>query len=165
MVFRPKSLISGIWISPGVFTLRDRSLARRDRFHRNSVAANLREPVPGWERPVPRTRVLREGSERPVPAGRDRFPNVGFAGQAERPGARRLVDTFVGAYEGFRHEDLRLETDLYACLPLCSFAHACEGRSLQAGTPELAIAIPIRRAGFGAEVNCRGKGSFLEWGC
>nr|CAD1835023.1 unnamed protein product [Ananas comosus var. bracteatus] len=46
-------------------------------------------------------------------------------------------------------------------LPLCSFAHACEGRSLQAGTPEIAIAIHIRRAGSGAEVDCRGPGSFL----
>nr|CAD1823373.1 unnamed protein product [Ananas comosus var. bracteatus] len=34
-----------------------------------------------------------------------------------------------------------LHLDLYACLPLCSFAHACEGRSLQADTPKLAIAI------------------------
>nr|CAD1825774.1 unnamed protein product [Ananas comosus var. bracteatus] len=48
-------------------------------------------------------------------------------------------------------------------LPLCSFAHACEGRSLQAGTPEMAIAIHIRRAGLGAEVDCRGPGSFLGW--
>nr|CAD1818074.1 unnamed protein product [Ananas comosus var. bracteatus] len=46
-------------------------------------------------------------------------------------------------------------------LPLCSFAHACEGRSLQAGTPEIAIAIHIRRAGLGAEVDCRGTGSSL----
>nr|CAD1817798.1 unnamed protein product [Ananas comosus var. bracteatus] len=35
----------------------------------------------------------------------------------------------------------------YACLPLCSFAHACEGHSPQAGTPELAYATycsPVR---------------------
>nr|CAD1823581.1 unnamed protein product [Ananas comosus var. bracteatus] len=30
--------------------------------------------------------------------------------------------------------------DDHACLPLCSFAHICEGRSLQAVTPELAYA-------------------------
>nr|CAD1838429.1 unnamed protein product [Ananas comosus var. bracteatus] len=29
----------------------------------------------------------------------------------------------------------------HACLPLCSFTHACEGRSPQAGIPELAYAI------------------------
>nr|CAD1823403.1 unnamed protein product [Ananas comosus var. bracteatus] len=52
----------------------------------------------------------------------------------------------------------------YDYLPLSSFAHACEGRSLQAGTPEIAIAIHIRRAGLGAEVDCRGPGSFLGWG-
>nr|CAD1830373.1 unnamed protein product [Ananas comosus var. bracteatus] len=49
-------------------------------------------------------------------------------------------------------------------LPLCPFAHACEGRSLQAGTPEMAIAIYIHRAGLGAEVDCREQSSFLEWG-
>nr|CAD1829989.1 unnamed protein product [Ananas comosus var. bracteatus] len=88
----------------------------------------------------PRARLR---GQRPVPCGRDRFPNVGFSGQAERPvpcrgdrslwaktadravGARRLVDTFVGAYEGFRyhrHEDLVLETDsLLACH--CAHSH------------------------------------------
>nr|CAD1821676.1 unnamed protein product [Ananas comosus var. bracteatus] len=30
----------------------------------------------------------------------------------------------------------------HACLPLCLFAQACEGRSLQAGTPELAFTSP-----------------------
>nr|CAD1823522.1 unnamed protein product [Ananas comosus var. bracteatus] len=35
------------------------------------------------------------------------------------------------------HDDIGLETDDYACLPLCSFAYACEGRSLQTGTPEM----------------------------
>nr|CAD1827547.1 unnamed protein product [Ananas comosus var. bracteatus] len=37
----------------------------------------------------------------------------------------------------------------FACLPLCSFAHACEGRSLQAGTSELAIATYARSCGSG----------------
>nr|CAD1835572.1 unnamed protein product [Ananas comosus var. bracteatus] len=41
----------------------------------------------------------------------------------------------------FRYDDIGLETDDYACLPLCSFAHACEGRFAQAGTPDIAIAI------------------------
>nr|CAD1824791.1 unnamed protein product [Ananas comosus var. bracteatus] len=62
-------------------------------------------------------------------------------------------------------EDLELGLKLlrrsFAYLPLCSFAHACKGRSLQAGTPEIAIATHIRRAGLGAEVDCRGPGSFL----
>nr|CAD1844138.1 unnamed protein product [Ananas comosus var. bracteatus] len=44
-----------------------------------------------------------------------------------------------------------------ACLPLCSFAHACEGSSLQAGTPELAYATVARPCGIG----CR---SGLPWG-
>nr|CAD1817223.1 unnamed protein product [Ananas comosus var. bracteatus] len=48
-----------------------------------------------------------------------------------------------------RHDDLRLETDFYACLPLCSFAHACEGRSPQAGTPEIAIAPHARPCEIG----------------
>nr|CAD1824806.1 unnamed protein product [Ananas comosus var. bracteatus] len=45
----------------------------------------------------------------------------------------------------------------FACLPLCSFAHACEGSSLQAGTPELAYATVARPCGIG----CR---SGLPWG-
>nr|CAD1833647.1 unnamed protein product [Ananas comosus var. bracteatus] len=45
----------------------------------------------------------------------------------------------------------------YTCLPSCSFAHACEGCSLQAGTPELAYATVARRCGIG----CR---SGLPWG-
>nr|CAD1822908.1 unnamed protein product [Ananas comosus var. bracteatus] len=50
---------------------------------------------------------------------------------------------------------LEIERDFFAIdymlTCLCSFAHACEGRSLQAGTPEIAIAIHTRRAGLGAE--------------
>nr|CAD1817863.1 unnamed protein product [Ananas comosus var. bracteatus] len=38
---------------------------------------------------------------------------------------------------------------IIACLPSCSFAHACEGRSLQAGTPEIAIATYARSCGIG----------------
>nr|CAD1823288.1 unnamed protein product [Ananas comosus var. bracteatus] len=38
---------------------------------------------------------------------------------------------------------------IIACLPLCSFAHACEGRYLQAGTPEIAIATYARPCGIG----------------
>nr|CAD1840659.1 unnamed protein product [Ananas comosus var. bracteatus] len=44
-----------------------------------------------------------------------------------------------------RHEDLVLETDLLL-LVIVLIAHACEGRSLQAGTSEMAIAIHIRRS-------------------
>nr|CAD1830378.1 unnamed protein product [Ananas comosus var. bracteatus] len=46
---------------------------------------------------------------------------------------------------------------IIACLPLCSFAHACEGRSLQAGTPEIAIATYARPCGIG-------RRSGLPWG-
>ena len=45
----------------------------------------------------------------------------------------------------------------FACLPSCSFAHACEGSSLQAGTPELAYATVARPCRIG----CR---SGLPWG-
>nr|CAD1825834.1 unnamed protein product [Ananas comosus var. bracteatus] len=49
----------------------------------------------------------------------------------------------------FRHDDIGFELDTYTCLPLCSFAHACEGCSLQAGTPEIAIATYARPCGIG----------------
>nr|CAD1823334.1 unnamed protein product [Ananas comosus var. bracteatus] len=52
---------------------------------------------------------------------------------------------------GERHDDIRLETDDYACLPLCSFAHACEGRSPQAGTSEIAIATYACPCGIGRQ--------------
>nr|CAD1832695.1 unnamed protein product [Ananas comosus var. bracteatus] len=41
----------------------------------------------------------------------------------------------------------------YACLPLCSFAQACESRSLQAGTPEFAYATDARPCG----IECRSR--------
>nr|CAD1822906.1 unnamed protein product [Ananas comosus var. bracteatus] len=47
------------------------------------------------------------------------------------------------------HDDLGLETDRYACMPLCSFAHTCEGRSPQVGTPEIAIATHALPCGIG----------------
>nr|CAD1827329.1 unnamed protein product [Ananas comosus var. bracteatus] len=56
-----------------------------------------------------------------------------------------------------KHTTGDLLTVDYACLPLCSFAHACEGRPLQAGTPELAYATVARSCGIG----CR---SGLPWG-
>nr|CAD1837468.1 unnamed protein product [Ananas comosus var. bracteatus] len=46
---------------------------------------------------------------------------------------------------------------IIACLPLCSFAHTCEGRSLQAGTPEIAIATYACPCGIG-------RRSGLPWG-
>nr|CAD1818640.1 unnamed protein product [Ananas comosus var. bracteatus] len=55
------------------------------------------------------------------------------------------------------YDDLELETDFYAYLPLCSFAHACEGRSPQAGTPEIAIATHARPCRIG----CRNG---MPWG-
>nr|CAD1842644.1 unnamed protein product [Ananas comosus var. bracteatus] len=60
-----------------------------------------------------------------------------------------MVSNSVVDYNEARHDDLRLETDFYACLPLCSFAHACEGRSPQAGTSEIAIATHARPCGIG----------------
>nr|CAD1833656.1 unnamed protein product [Ananas comosus var. bracteatus] len=49
----------------------------------------------------------------------------------------------------FRHDDIGLETNDYACLPLYSFTHACEGRSPEAGTPEIAIATYAHPCGIG----------------
>nr|CAD1834635.1 unnamed protein product [Ananas comosus var. bracteatus] len=49
-----------------------------------------------------------------------------------------------------------IDGSLLAC-HLCSFAHACEGRSLQAGTPEIAIATYARPCGIG-------RRSGLPWG-
>nr|CAD1818652.1 unnamed protein product [Ananas comosus var. bracteatus] len=51
---------------------------------------------------------------------------------------------------------IELDGSLLAC-HLCSFAHACEGRSLQAGTPEIAIATYARPCGIG-------RRSGLPWG-
>nr|CAD1827322.1 unnamed protein product [Ananas comosus var. bracteatus] len=64
-------------------------------------------------------------------------------------GSSTLGHSKLGLEHLVRHDDLRLETDFYACLLLCSFAHACEGRSLQAGTPEIAIATHARPCGIG----------------
>nr|CAD1835723.1 unnamed protein product [Ananas comosus var. bracteatus] len=88
--------------------------------------------------------------------------------QPEPRGARKLVGIFVGANEGRATEtyatfhildmmtwDLR-RTYTLAC-QLCSFAHACEGRSPQAGTPEIAIATHARSYGIG-------RRSGMPWG-
>nr|CAD1824747.1 unnamed protein product [Ananas comosus var. bracteatus] len=74
-------------------------------------------------------------------------------------GTRKLVDTFVRRNEevdfgGFGFVKMGQMapipfTLIIACLPLCSIAHACEGRSLQAGTPEIAIATYARPCGIG----------------
>nr|CAD1832729.1 unnamed protein product [Ananas comosus var. bracteatus] len=47
-----------------------------------------------------------------------------------------------------RHEGWILESLTTLACHLCSFAHACEGRSLQAGTPELAYATYVRSCGI-----------------
>uniref|UniRef100_A0A6V7QS02 Uncharacterized protein n=1 Tax=Ananas comosus var. bracteatus TaxID=296719 RepID=A0A6V7QS02_ANACO len=57
----------------------------------------------------------------------------------------------------YRYKHNAVLTVDFACLPSCSFAHACEGSSLQAGTPELAYATVARPCGIG----CR---SGLPWG-
>nr|CAD1837194.1 unnamed protein product [Ananas comosus var. bracteatus] len=41
---------------------------------------DLRQPVPGWERPVPERVFCEKGLRDRSLAGRDRFPNVGFSG-------------------------------------------------------------------------------------
>nr|CAD1820761.1 unnamed protein product [Ananas comosus var. bracteatus] len=79
----------------------------------------------------------------------------------------RVADTFVGSNEGrlrvsvglasleweksslMSHDDIGLETNFYACLPLCSFAYAYDGRFPQAGTPEIVIATHARPYGIG----------------
>nr|CAD1829792.1 unnamed protein product [Ananas comosus var. bracteatus] len=48
---------------------------------------------------------------------------------ASKEGARRVVDTFVSANERLRG----VPTDIYVCLPLCLFAHACETRMCEIG--------------------------------
>nr|CAD1837692.1 unnamed protein product [Ananas comosus var. bracteatus] len=58
-----------------------------------------------------------------------------------------------------------LDTIDHACLPLCSFAHACEGRSPQAGTPEIAYATQARPCRIGRRNRMPWGGSFLEWEC
>nr|CAD1818559.1 unnamed protein product [Ananas comosus var. bracteatus] len=63
------------------------------------------------------------------------------------------------------HDDWTFETmTTLACL-LCSFTHACEGRSLQAGTPELAYATYVRSCGIEKPTGSGGTNSFLEWEC
>nr|CAD1829978.1 unnamed protein product [Ananas comosus var. bracteatus] len=57
----------------------------RDRSPQYSVAAGLRQPVPGCERPVLERVFCEKGPRDRSLAGRDRFPNVGSAGQAQRP--------------------------------------------------------------------------------
>nr|CAD1823401.1 unnamed protein product [Ananas comosus var. bracteatus] len=59
-----------------------------------------------------------------------------------------LVHSKLGLELLERYDDIGLELDTYACLPLCSFAHAFEGRSLQTGTPEIAIATYARPCGI-----------------
>nr|CAD1825824.1 unnamed protein product [Ananas comosus var. bracteatus] len=56
---------------------------------------------------------------------------------------------YKGANRG--HDDRGLKMEDYACLPLCSFAHTCEGRSPQAGTPEIANATQARPCGIGRQ--------------
>nr|CAD1824813.1 unnamed protein product [Ananas comosus var. bracteatus] len=47
-----------------------------------------------------------------------------------------------------RHDDWTFETLTTLACHLCSFAHTCEGRSLQAGTPELAYGTYARSYGI-----------------
>nr|CAD1817090.1 unnamed protein product [Ananas comosus var. bracteatus] len=69
-----------------------------------------------------------------------------------RASKERLVDNSVrrneGLRDGSRHNDWVLETMITLVCHLCSFAHACEGRSLQAGTPELAYTTYTRSCGI-----------------
>nr|CAD1817057.1 unnamed protein product [Ananas comosus var. bracteatus] len=50
----------------------------------------------------------------------------------------------------------------YTCLPFMLFAHACEGRSLQAGTPELAYATYVRSCGIEKPTGSSGTDTFQE---
>nr|CAD1835522.1 unnamed protein product [Ananas comosus var. bracteatus] len=71
----------------------------------------------------------------------------------DRGSDRRLVGILARANEedsrGIRHDDSGLGADDHACLLLCSFAHACEGRSPQASTSEIANATQVRPCGIG----------------
>ena len=57
----------------------------------------------------------------------------------------------------FRHDDVRLEAMTILACHLCSFAHACVGRSQQAGTPEMAIRDTRSPCGIG-------RRSGMPWG-
>nr|CAD1829033.1 unnamed protein product [Ananas comosus var. bracteatus] len=61
-----------------------------------------------------------------------------------------------------RHVDWILETWTMLASHLCSFAHACEGRSLQAGTPELAYATYVRSCGIEKPTGSSGTDTFQE---
>nr|CAD1837646.1 unnamed protein product [Ananas comosus var. bracteatus] len=62
----------------------------------------------------------------------------------------------------WRHDDWVFETLTTLACHLCSFAHACESRSLQAGTPELAYATYARSCGIEKPT---GRRIDLEWKC
>nr|CAD1832655.1 unnamed protein product [Ananas comosus var. bracteatus] len=80
---------------------------------------------------------------------------------------RDLWTTPFGETKGSetRHDDWVFETLTTLACHLCSFAHACEGRSLQAGTPELAYATYVRSCGIEKPTGSGGINSFLEWEC
>nr|CAD1835625.1 unnamed protein product [Ananas comosus var. bracteatus] len=62
-----------------------------------------------------------------------------------------------------RHDDWVFETLTTLACHLCSFAHACEGRSLQAGTPELAYATYVRSCGIQKLTGSSGTDTFQSW--
>nr|CAD1831639.1 unnamed protein product [Ananas comosus var. bracteatus] len=66
------------------------------------------------------------------------------------------------AARGEKHEDWILETWTTLACHLCSFAHACEGRSLQAGTPELVYATYVRSCGIEMPTGSSGIDTFQE---
>nr|CAD1835769.1 unnamed protein product [Ananas comosus var. bracteatus] len=70
-----------------------------------------------------------------------------FQARPQHEGVDAVVKRSIGRFE-LKYFDPFL-THFYACLPLCSFAHAYEVRSPQAGTQEIAIATHARPCGIG----------------
>nr|CAD1831628.1 unnamed protein product [Ananas comosus var. bracteatus] len=64
-----------------------------------------------------------------------------------------------------RHDDWTFETLTTLACHLCSFAHTCEGCSLQIGTPELAYVTYDCSCGIEKPTGSGGIDSFLEWKC
>nr|CAD1840476.1 unnamed protein product [Ananas comosus var. bracteatus] len=82
----------------------------------------------------------------------EHFPPLLEAWILERSSLERRTSTLVGLGPCWellkRHDDWTIEVLTILACHLCSYAHACEGRSPQAGTPELAYATYVRPCGI-----------------
>nr|CAD1833625.1 unnamed protein product [Ananas comosus var. bracteatus] len=138
---REATLHHSFSLSLGFFSLYKEvaDFARFRRRARSSLVASVTAPLWTCERVFWKTLCC------PEPVG----SLVGSLRSSIGASLRRFWDLFWTAWS--------LVIVEFASLPSCSFAHACEGRSLQAGTPELAYAAVARPC----EIGCR---SGLPWG-